>query len=76
MIEEIWTNKDISQEDVVKLLLDILKHAPTTTISPCRRKYAIQLVIALLERDERFVSLFINAHMGDKLTKHYKTFQM
>jgi hypothetical protein len=66
--ERIWASK-ISQTDVVKKLMGILKHIPTTTRSPCRRRYAIELVIGLLKRAKEFQLLFINAGLVQELNR-------
>jgi len=66
--EQIWTSK-ISQIVVVKKLMGILKHIPTTTRSPCRRRYAIELVIGLVKRAKEFQSLFINVGLVQELNR-------
>ncbi|CAM6047969.1 unnamed protein product, partial [Sphagnum compactum] len=66
--EQIWASK-ISRIDVVKNLMGILKHIPTTTRSPCRRRYAIELVIGLLKRAKEFQSLFINVGLVQELNR-------
>jgi hypothetical protein len=64
--EQIWESK-ISPIVVVKKLMGILKHIPTTTRSPCRRRYAIELVIGLLKRAKEFQSLFISLGLVQEL---------
>lgn len=66
--EQVWASK-ISRRVVVKTLMGILKHIPTTTRSPCRRRYAIELVIGLLKRAEEFQSLFINIGLVQELNR-------
>ncbi|CAK9877803.1 unnamed protein product [Sphagnum jensenii] len=66
--EQIWTSK-ISRIVVVKKLMGILKHIPTTTRSPCRRRYAIELVIGLVKRAKEFRSLFINVGLVQELNR-------
>jgi hypothetical protein len=66
--EQIWTSK-ISRIVVVKKLMGILKHIPTTTRSPCRRRYAIELVIGLVKRAKEFQSLFINVGLVQELNR-------
>jgi hypothetical protein len=66
--EQIWARKT-SRRVVVKTLMGILEHIPTTTRSPCRRRYAIELVISLLKRAEEFRSLFINVGLVQELNR-------
>jgi hypothetical protein len=66
-LEQVWGR--IPRRVVVITLMGILEHIPTTTRSPCRRRYAIELVIGLLRKAEEFHSLFISIGLVQELNR-------